>query len=110
MILLSVMMPVTRRLAGGRRSCPKIAETREIPIVFLTAGAELRDRARGFDLGAVDYIIKPFNPTSWPHASAGYWNGSSAASETSCGARSLGAAPLGRGTAGLARLRAISQR
>jgi DNA-binding response OmpR family regulator len=37
-------------------------ETREIPIVFLTARSALRDRARGFDLGAVDYITKPFNP------------------------------------------------
>jgi DNA-binding response OmpR family regulator len=38
-------------------------ETREIPIVFLTARSELRDRLRGFELGAVDYILKPFNPT-----------------------------------------------
>jgi response regulator RpfG family c-di-GMP phosphodiesterase len=36
-------------------------ETHDIPIVFLTARAEFRDRARGFDLGAIDYITKPFN-------------------------------------------------
>jgi DNA-binding response OmpR family regulator len=30
--------------------------------VFLTARAELRDRARGIDLGGVDYVTKPFNP------------------------------------------------
>ena len=36
--------------------------TAAIPIVFLTARAELRDRARGIDLGGVDYITKPFNP------------------------------------------------
>jgi DNA-binding response OmpR family regulator len=36
--------------------------TSGIPIVFLTARAELRDRARGIDLGGVDYITKPFNP------------------------------------------------
>jgi DNA-binding response OmpR family regulator len=30
--------------------------------VFLTARAELRDRARGLELGGVDYITKPFNP------------------------------------------------
>ena len=35
---------------------------REIPIVFLTARAEFRDRARGLDIGGVDYITKPFNP------------------------------------------------
>jgi DNA-binding response OmpR family regulator len=36
--------------------------TEGIPIVFLTARAELRDRARGIDLGGVDYVTKPFNP------------------------------------------------
>jgi DNA-binding response OmpR family regulator len=36
--------------------------TKEIPIVFLTARAEFRDRARGLDIGGVDYITKPFNP------------------------------------------------
>jgi DNA-binding response OmpR family regulator len=37
-------------------------ETSQIPLVFLTARAELRDRARGLELGGVDYITKPFNP------------------------------------------------
>ena len=41
----------------------KDRETREIPIVFLTGRADLRDRARGFALGAFDYITKPFDPT-----------------------------------------------
>jgi len=36
--------------------------TSAIPIVFLTARAELRDRARGLDLGGLDYVTKPFNP------------------------------------------------
>jgi DNA-binding response OmpR family regulator len=36
--------------------------TRGIPIVFLTARAEFRDRAKGLDIGGVDYITKPFNP------------------------------------------------
>jgi putative two-component system response regulator len=36
--------------------------TSSIPIVFLTARAELRDRARGLDLGGLDYVTKPFNP------------------------------------------------
>jgi DNA-binding response OmpR family regulator len=39
----------------------KDQETREIPIVFLTARSAFRDRARGFDLRAVDYITKPFD-------------------------------------------------
>jgi DNA-binding response OmpR family regulator len=61
LILLGVMMPVL----DGWQAAEELAEdqeTREIPIVFLTARAELRDCARGFDLGAVDYILKPFNP------------------------------------------------
>jgi len=33
-----------------------------VPIVFLTARAELRDQARGLELGGIDYITKPFNP------------------------------------------------
>jgi putative two-component system response regulator len=40
----------------------EMEDTREIPIVFLTARADLRDRARGMDLGGLDYITKPFNP------------------------------------------------
>jgi DNA-binding response OmpR family regulator len=36
--------------------------TAQIPIVFLTARAELRDQARGLELGGVDYVTKPFNP------------------------------------------------
>jgi CheY-like chemotaxis protein len=36
--------------------------TRDIPIVFLTARADLRDRARGIDVGGLDYVTKPFNP------------------------------------------------
>jgi DNA-binding response OmpR family regulator len=36
--------------------------TARIPIVFLTARAELRDQARGLELGGVDYVTKPFNP------------------------------------------------
>jgi DNA-binding response OmpR family regulator len=36
--------------------------TSAIPIIFLTARADLRDRVRGMDAGGVDYITKPFNP------------------------------------------------
>ncbi len=60
-VLLDVMMPgldgwtVAERLLADE-------ETREIPIVFLTARADLRDRARGMDLGGLGYVTKPFNP------------------------------------------------
>jgi DNA-binding response OmpR family regulator len=69
LILLNVNLPLLRswqtEVAGGWQVAEELAkdvETREIPIVFLTARSALRDRARGFDLGAVDYITKPFNP------------------------------------------------
>ena len=60
-ILLDVMMPgmdgwqVAEELLDGD-------VTSSIPIVFLTARAEVRDRARGLDLGGIDYVTKPFNP------------------------------------------------
>ena len=61
MILLDVMMP---GLDGWRVAEELLDDdrTEAIPIVFLTARAELRDRARGIDLGGVDYVTKPFNP------------------------------------------------
>jgi DNA-binding response OmpR family regulator len=60
-VLLDVMMPgldgwqVAEQLLQDDR-------TSEIPIIFLTARAEFRDRARGLDIGGVDYVTKPFNP------------------------------------------------
>jgi DNA-binding response OmpR family regulator len=60
-ILLDVMMP---GLDGWRVAEQLVDDpvTRGIPIVFLTARAEFRDRAKGLDIGGVDYITKPFNP------------------------------------------------
>jgi DNA-binding response OmpR family regulator len=60
-ILLDVMMP---GLDGWRVAEQLIDDstTNEIPIIFLTARAEFRDRARGIDIGGVEYITKPFNP------------------------------------------------
>ena len=60
-ILLDVMMPGLDgwRVAEALLDDPRTAS---IPTVFVTARAELRDRARGLDLGGVDYVTKPFNP------------------------------------------------
>src|ERR671922_1305709 len=60
-ILLDVMMP---GLDGWRVAEELLddPQTSGIPIIFLTARAELRDRARGLDLGGLDYVTKPFNP------------------------------------------------
>ena len=60
-ILLDVMMPGLDGWHVAERLLEDPA-TSGIPIVFLTARAEFRDRARGLDLGGVDYITKPFNP------------------------------------------------
>ena len=60
-ILLDVMMPGL----DGWQAAEKLLEdpvTSRIPIIFLTARAELRDRARGLDLGGMEYVTKPFNP------------------------------------------------
>src|SRR5947208_2238304 len=60
-ILLDVMMPGL----DGWNVAQQLLEddsTSGIPIIFLTARAEFRDRARGLDIGGVDYITKPFNP------------------------------------------------
>ncbi len=60
-VLLDVMMPGLDGWAVAQELLDDI-DTDEIPIVFLTARAEYRDRARGLDIGGVDYITKPFNP------------------------------------------------
>ena len=61
LILLDVMMPemdgyeVCTRLKADRATC-------DIPVIFLTAMTEADDETRGFSVGAVDYIHKPFSP------------------------------------------------
>ena len=61
LVLLDVMMPGLDGWAVAEELLEDV-ETDEIPIIFLTARAEFRDRARGLDIGGVDYITKPFNP------------------------------------------------
>ncbi|MES2948304.1 MAG: diguanylate cyclase [Pseudomonadota bacterium] len=62
LILLDILMPgmdgyeVCRRLKAQ-------AATKDIPIIFLTAMADVENESMGFALGAVDYIAKPFNKT-----------------------------------------------
>ena len=62
LILLDVMMPKL----DGFETCKRLKadpETAEIPVVFLTAKVETDDIVKGFELGAVDYVTKPFNTT-----------------------------------------------
>jgi len=61
LILLDIMMPEI----DGYEVCRQLKanpETRDIPIIFLTAKGETADEAEGFKLGAADYILKPVNP------------------------------------------------
>jgi signal transduction histidine kinase len=62
LILLDIMMPDIT----GYEVCQQLKEnpeTHSIPIVFVTALAEIGNEAKGFELGAVDYITKPISPT-----------------------------------------------
>jgi DNA-binding response OmpR family regulator len=60
-ILLDVMMPA---LDGWQVAGELLQDerTKAIPIIFLTARAELRDRERGLETGGIAYVTKPFNP------------------------------------------------
>jgi len=60
-ILLDVMMPVLDGWSAAERLLTD-EDTSAIPIIFLTARADLRDRVRGLDVGGLDYVTKPFNP------------------------------------------------
>ena len=60
LILLDVMMPEM----NGFEVCERIKQNeniKDIPIIFLTAKSDIEDIQRGFEVGAVDYITKPFN-------------------------------------------------
>ncbi len=60
LILLDIMMPDV----DGFRVCQTLKEnieTRSIPVIFLTARAQVEDIVKGFELGGADYLVKPFN-------------------------------------------------
>lgn len=58
LILLDLMLPGI----DGFELCQRLRETLNIPILMVTARKEDIDKIRGFDRGADDYIVKPFNP------------------------------------------------
>jgi sigma-B regulation protein RsbU (phosphoserine phosphatase) len=61
LILLDVLMPGM----DGYEVCARLKsdpETRDIPVIFLTAQTDIEDETHGFEVGAVDYIHKPFSP------------------------------------------------
>jgi sigma-B regulation protein RsbU (phosphoserine phosphatase) len=61
LILLDIMMPGI----DGYEVCRQLKAdpaTKEIPVIFLSALGDTKDKVQGLDLGAVDYITKPFQP------------------------------------------------
>ena len=58
LVLLDIMMPGE----DGLSFCRHLVETRQIPVIFLTAKGEPTDRIIGLELGADDYVTKPFEP------------------------------------------------
>ena len=58
LVMLDIMLPGM----DGWSICRKIRETSKVPIIMLTAKGELEDKVNGLELGADDYITKPFLP------------------------------------------------
>lgn len=58
LIILDIMMPKL----NGIEACLKIREEREMPIIMLSAKSEDVDKILGLNMGADDYLTKPFNP------------------------------------------------
>lgn len=62
LIVLDIMMPVL----DGYETCRRLKRepmTRDIPVVLLTAKGRDVDKRLGYEVGAVDYIVKPFSPS-----------------------------------------------
>ncbi len=56
LMLLDIMLPVM----DGWGVCAKVRETSKVPIIMLTAKSEVMDRIHGLEMGADDYLVKPF--------------------------------------------------
>lgn len=58
LIILDIMMPDI----NGYEVAMKIKKTRKVPIIMLSARSEEEDKLKGFEVGVVDYVTKPFSP------------------------------------------------
>jgi len=58
LVLLDIMMPGE----DGLSLCRHLVEARQLPTIFLTARGEATDRIVGLEIGADDYVVKPFEP------------------------------------------------
>ena len=59
LVLLDVMMPVL----SGFEACERIREFSNVPVIMVTAKGDEQDRVKGLDVGADDYIVKPYSAT-----------------------------------------------
>ena len=57
LVLLDIMMPEM----DGWEVCRRLRELSDVPIIFLTARSEIRDVVKGLEMGADDYIVKPYD-------------------------------------------------
>ncbi|MGE5329330.1 MAG: response regulator transcription factor [Deltaproteobacteria bacterium] len=58
LVMLDVMMPII----NGWEVCKIIRKTSSVPVIMITARDMIDDKVQGFELGADDYIVKPFEP------------------------------------------------
>ncbi len=58
LVLLDIMMPGE----DGLSFCRHLVEAQDVPVIFLTARGEATDRIVGLEIGADDYVVKPFEP------------------------------------------------
>ncbi|NOU96277.1 response regulator [Paenibacillus sp. LMG 31456] len=58
MVILDIMMPIM----DGWKLCEELSTHYEMPLLMLTAKGETANKVKGFDLGADDYLVKPFEP------------------------------------------------
>lgn len=56
-VLLDIMMPDM----DGWEVCKRLREMSDVPVIFLTARSEVRDVVRGLEMGADDYVVKPYD-------------------------------------------------
>ncbi len=61
-IILDVNLPGEPRIKNGFDLCQKIRQTSDVPIILLTVRDEEEDILKGLDIGADDYVLKPFSP------------------------------------------------
>ena len=57
LVLLDIMMPDM----SGWEVCKRLREMSDVPVIFLTARGEIRDVVRGLEMGADDYVVKPYD-------------------------------------------------